>query len=270
MKICTEMSFTWLPMWAVVLADTVTQGFHFYSKLISLNGLYVNVFFQPRKCAEQFNDNASRFYEILWYLGLSTNAPSISTHIQPKHDFVQAGNLKALIMVWIILRWENWLYKHLWPCVYVICGVSSQGEVFIPLKLQVSTALACFFGFTGQSICSHLNKGAEPRVAVWRPGRLRLCGNHWAYKHTHSKVQELEKEHIRKPNSALVIKNGQKQRNQKRKPMIWHVHLCFWLHKCKLKVTFQQHKFLLSAFTPQWLWWKASFCLTLTIKQTIK
>lgn len=150
------------------------------------------------------------------------------------------------------------MYKHLWPCVYVICGVSSQGEVFIPLKLQVSTALACFFGFTGQSICSHLNKGAEPRVAVWRPGRLRLCGNHWAHKHTHSKVQELEKEHIRKPNSALVITNCQKQRNQKKKPQQWcNMFTCvFDFINVNLKSHFNSTIFYFQRF-PHWLMWKA-------------
>ena len=52
--------------------------------------------------------------------------------------------------------------------------VFSQGEVFIPLQLQVSTAFACLFGFAGQTIGSHLYERAEPRMAVWQLGRLRL------------------------------------------------------------------------------------------------
>lgn len=57
-------------------------------------------------------------------------------------------------------------------CVYMWGPL--QGEVFIPLQFQVSTAFASFFGFTGQSVCSHLNKGAKPRVTVWQLGRLGL------------------------------------------------------------------------------------------------
>lgn len=58
--------------------------------------------------------------------------------------------------------------------VSVWVTVRSQGEVFIPLQLEMSTAFACFFGFTGQAVGSHLHKGAESRVAVWQLGRLRL------------------------------------------------------------------------------------------------
>lgn len=52
--------------------------------------------------------------------------------------------------------------------------VFSQGKVFIPLQLEVSTAFACLFGFTGEAVCSHLDERAEPRVTVWQLGRLGL------------------------------------------------------------------------------------------------
>lgn len=57
-----------------------------------------------------------------------------------------------------------------------VCAYSgfSQGEVFIPLQLLVTTAFACFLGFTGQSVCSHLDEGAEAGVTVWQLGRLGL------------------------------------------------------------------------------------------------
>lgn len=52
--------------------------------------------------------------------------------------------------------------------------VFSQGEVFIPLQLKMSTAFACFFGFAGQTVGNHLNEGAQPGVAAWQLGRLGL------------------------------------------------------------------------------------------------
>lgn len=60
----------------------------------------------------------------------------------------------------------------------------SQGEVFVPLQLLVSAALARFFGFAAQPVCSHLHEGAEAGVTARQLGRLGLGGNHWVMRVT--------------------------------------------------------------------------------------
>lgn len=57
-----------------------------------------------------------------------------------------------------------------------------QGEIFIPLQLKVSAAFACFFGFTGQAVSSHLHKGAEPGVTAGQLRGLGLRWNHWIWR----------------------------------------------------------------------------------------
>lgn len=54
-----------------------------------------------------------------------------------------------------------------------VCGLS-QGEVFVPLQLLVSAALARFFGLAAQPVRSHLHEGAEAGVTARQLGRLGL------------------------------------------------------------------------------------------------
>lgn len=103
--------------------------------------------------------------------------------------------------------------------------VLSQGEVFIPLQLEMSAAFARFFGFTGQTIGSHLHKGAESRVAVWQLGRLRLRWNHCAHTEKHTQRQSAMKEYKRGSKDVLcghlfrtklwscALPHGQEQRS---------------------------------------------------------
>lgn len=62
-------------------------------------------------------------------------------------------------------------------CVCV-CVVFLQGEVFVPLQLEVSAAFARFFGLAGQAVGGDLDEGAEAGGSARQLGRLRLRRHH--------------------------------------------------------------------------------------------
>ena len=53
-----------------------------------------------------------------------------------------------------------------------------QGEVLVPLELEVSTAFARLLCLAGQAVGSHLHKGAEPRATAGQLGGLWLGRDH--------------------------------------------------------------------------------------------
>lgn len=59
-------------------------------------------------------------------------------------------------------------------CVRACFAGRSQGEVFVPLQLLVSAALARLFGLAAQPVRGHLHEGAEAGVTARQLGRLGL------------------------------------------------------------------------------------------------